>query len=260
MNILSELSSFYCLLICVFVLSLSYQTYNKKEAHAQPNGVERKVLITGFYDWRELGVPPQTRRCKDNPSCRVLAGEGIGERDFKGGLSVKLQSLFQHNPSIKISFQLLPVTWESLGSLERTRYDTFIHLGLGVYDSFHKILIEDGAFNYYSGIDAKGHSLDRMIYIDRAEILQASPNIQKGIERALQTKLPEPFTIVRAKARRDNTYLCNATHYEALEFISSAKREQTVEAYFIHIPHSEGGSDEALALALLEVIKQLINR
>ena len=260
MKIVRKLSSFSFRIICTLVLSMSYPKFKQAEVHAEPLGVEHRVLITGFYDWKGLGDPPETKRCRDNPSCRVLAKEGLGERGFTGILAVKLQALFRLNPSVSISFKLLPVTWESLGSVERDRYHTTIHLGLGVYDSFHKILIEEGAFNYQRGVDAIGKRIDRRISSKQTEILQVSPLIQQGIERALKTKLPDPFTIVRAKARKDNTYLCNATYYETLEFISRTKRELTDEAYFIHIPHSEEESDEALASALLEVIKQLINR
>ena len=119
----------------------------------------RHVLVTGFYDWRDLGIPPQQTRCRDNPSCRILAEEGMGAREYLGPLA-KLLKDWSHSqkPKVHLEFALLPVTWEALGNIPRERYQTIIHLGLGVYDSFHRILIEDGAYNFRKGKDAIGVS------------------------------------------------------------------------------------------------------
>jgi pyrrolidone-carboxylate peptidase len=217
----------------------------------------RTILITGFYDWRDLGSPPDPTRCRDNPSCRILASEGTGTRGFSGPLSTTLKQWSKSQPNLTIEFALLPVTWSGLGQIHRKNYQLIIHLGLGVYDSFHRLLIEDGAYNWRKGKDAIGVSYEEKIQPDQPDILTVPPQVSLGIKRALSAHLPSPFTLVKASARQDNTYLCNATYYEALLHIKTASQENR-EAYFIHLPHREGDDDHALTEAVLEVIKTII--
>ena len=223
----------------------------------------QKVLITGFYDWRDLGTPPEQTRCRDNPSCRILATEGIGPRDFLGPLAQSLKNWNQSQKTkMQIDFELLPVTWEALGTLPRERYQIVIHLGLGVYDSFHRILIEDGAYNLRKGKDAIGTSRKEEIEPGKPDILQSPPQVTVGIHRALNAKLPKPFHLVKATARKSNAYLCNSTYYEALQNLTQNIKEahQTKnEAYFLHLPHREEQSDRALSNAVFEVIKALLH-
>ena len=234
------------------------------KSFAQDNHValtrQHNVLITGFYDWRGLGHPPEIYRCKENPSCRVLTGVGVGERGYKGGLAKKLTQWSDNHPNVKVNFRVLPVTWKHLGLVKRDRYQIIIHLGLGVYDSFHNILIEEGAYNLHRGKDAMGHRLNQVIRPHQPTVLNAPIHIRRGIERALKAKLPPPFSLTKVKAREKNTYLCNATHYEALEFINKAMSTPLPETYFVHIPHREGDTDEALTLAIFNIIKALVLR
>jgi hypothetical protein len=217
----------------------------------------RTILITGFYDWRDLGSPPDPTRCRDNPSCRILASEGMGTRGFSGPLSTILKKWSKNQSNLKIEFALLPVTWSGLGQIHREKYQLIIHLGLGVYDRFHRLLIEDGAYNWRKGKDAIGVSHEEKIQPDQPEILTVPPQVSLGIKRALSAHLPSPFTLVKAPARQDNTYLCNATYYEALLHINTTPQENR-EAYFIHLPHRQGDDDHALTEAVFEVIKTII--
>ena len=226
----------------------------------------RRILITGFYDWRDLGTPPQQTRCRDNPSCRILAKEGLGERGYLGPLAQQLKDWKEtYKPQLKLEFALLPVTWEALGSIPRGEFDVIIHLGLGVYDSFHRILVEDGAYNFRQGKDAIGVSRKEKIEAQAPTVLEAPSQVSKGIDRALSTELAPPFKLVRATARKDNVYLCNSTYYEALQSLEissyNMKNSHSIkkEAYFLHLPHREGDSDIALANAVFTVIKALID-
>jgi pyrrolidone-carboxylate peptidase len=218
-----------------------------------------RVLITGFYDWRELGEPPALERCRDNPSCRVLAGEGMGPRDLKGPLATLLRSYFVDQGDVHLEFKLLTVTWGSATQLTLDDYDQVIHLGLGVYDSFHRVLIESGAYNYRDGTDAAGHQVDDPIVVNADKILSPSKRVRAGLQRALDTSLPSPFKLVKIDARRSNTYLCNETHYRALNWIQDHPRSRLKEAYFVHIPHREGDDDQALARALSPILISLIH-
>lgn len=241
------------LLIIIFYSMLSPQS-----VLAQSHKV-RHILVTGFYDWRDLGTPPQQTRCRDNPSCRILATEGIGARTFSGPLAQLIEKWGQKQRSnIQIDFVLLPVTWETLGTLPRNRYQTIIHLGLGVYDSFHRILIEDGAYNWRKGVDAIGISHEGVIKVGAPSVLPVPSQVTLGISRALNTQLPKPFHLVKATARKDNIFLCNSTYYEALDHLNQDKKSSDREAYFIHIPHRETESDIDLSTAVFEVIKALL--
>ena len=218
-----------------------------------------RVLITGFYDWRDLGDPPALQRCRDNPSCRVLTGAGVGPRDLKGPLATLLRSHFMDRADVHIEFRLLTVTWGSATQITLDDYDQVIHLGLGVYDSFHRVLIESGAYNHRDGTDAAGHQVDDPIVVNADKILSPSKRVRAGLQRALNASLPSPFKLVKIDARRSNTYLCNETHYRALNWIQSYPRSRLKEAYFVHIPHREGDDDQELARALSPIITSLID-
>lgn len=241
----------------------------------RPKTSPRRALITGFYDWKSLGTPPEVRRCRDNPSCRVLSGVGVGPREFKGPLAKRLRALSAASPELQIDFALLPVTWGSASRLDLTPYHTVIHLGLGVYDTFHQIKIEVGAYNLRRGRDAMGANRDEPIRQGADSTLQPTDEISKGIERALKAKLPSPFRLVAVNARRDNCYLCNETYYGSLELARDQQGHQQrdqqshqqgdqqsrlQEAYFIHIPHAEGDDDEPLSEALMRLIQGLTGR
>ena len=245
------------LLTLIFCSTLSLPMTFAKNSDTQ------YVLVTGFYDWRDLGTPPQQTRCRDNPSCRILAKEGIGAREYLGPLANLLKDWNKsQKPKVQLEFALLPVTWEALGNIPRERYQTIIHLGLGVYDSFHRILIEDGAYNFRKGKDAIGVSHKEEIEVKAPVVLQAPLQVAQGIQRALKAQLPKPFHLVKASARKDNVYLCNSTYYEALKSLAQDKNKAQQfkkEAYFIHIPHREGKSDMTLSTAVFEIIKALLD-
>ena len=218
----------------------------------------KHVLITGFYDWKELGTPPQLDRCRDNPSCRVLTGSGIGSRDLSGPLATQLKAWASARPSLQLHFALLPVTWASHADLELEKFDQVIHLGLGVYDSNHRILIEEGAYNRHRGQDAAGVSRDQRIEEEADSVLIAPPQVQEGLKRALSVSLPAPFTLSSIPAREENSYLCNAVHFRALQHIHSKPEGQLQQAYFVHIPHAENQDDRPLAAALFKLLIALL--
>src|SRR5688572_10756943 len=71
-----------------------------------------RVLVTGFNDWRDLGSPPNTWRCRDNPSCRLILGaeHDRNPSSYEGPLVVRLR---RRAPDIEWSFATMPVTWEA---------------------------------------------------------------------------------------------------------------------------------------------------
>ena len=242
----------------IYILG-AMMTVENPSAHAKSTSLSdgpKQVLITGFYDWKDLGDPPQLIRCRDNPSCRLLAGEGIGARQLNGPLAQRLKRLERDSQrKLSFTFALLPVTWGSVQELPVKEYDVVIHLGLGVYDSFHQIKVEYGAYNHRKGVDAAGQQKDERMTEDDPIIYPPSPKIKKGVKLLLDAKLPGPFQAILAEAREENVYLCNETYFSSLSSITSSSKLQ--EAYFLHLPHREGDNDQALADAVSALVRSV---
>ena len=229
-----------------------------QETAMEEQTLRERILITAFYDWRDLGEPPALDRCRENPSCRLLAGVGRGPRGLRGPLAERLQRWAEGQPQRSLELRILPVTWGSAEALPIEDYEKVIHLGLGVYDSHHKILIEDGAYNLRRGRDAAGATREEPIDPGAAAILAAPAQIRAKLQRALDAQLPSPFFLERAPARERNSYLCNETHYRSLATLKGAAQGALREAYFVHIPYSEGADDTPLAAALERLLITLI--
>ena len=244
----------------LFICALSLVSALGCGAAHMEQSAPRRVLITGFYDWKNLGDPPELERCHDNPSCRVLAGQGVGARGFRGPLARRLKARLEYDPHTRVDFELLPVTWGSASRLDRAQYELVIHLGLGVYDSFDHIKVERGAYNLRRGRDAAGQSRDEQIESSAELTLAPDDAIQSGLKRVMKVKLPKPFQAELALAREGNAYLCNETHYTALSQLYSARRGALREVYFLHIPHAEDGDDAPLSDALAVMIGALLSR
>lgn len=228
------------------------------EAAPNPKQQTMRVLVTGFNDWRELGDPPNVWRCRDNPSCRLLLGQPHDHvpSDYAGPLVTRLR---RRAPEIDWSFATLPVTWESFADVPQD-FDVIINLGLGVYDRFDALQLEAGAYNLRKGADAAGHERSEAIAVggpERLEVPSESP-IRARID-ALAGRTLAGYEIVVAKARPENTYLCNETHFHALTAVNAGTGALR-EAYFLHIPYAEHDDYEALAEGVAAVVLGLVAR
>jgi hypothetical protein len=223
-----------------------------------PKGPPMRVLVTGFNDWHELGEPPNVWRCRDNPSCRLLLGaqHDAMPEIHEGPLVVRLR---RRAPDIEWSFATMPVTWEAFAAVPDD-VDLIINIGLGVYDRFDALQLEAGAYNRRQGADAAGQDRSEAIAAGAPDVLAAPPNspIPTRIG-ALAGRTMAGYEILVAAARADNTYLCNETHYHALQALN-AGHGSLREVYFLHIPHAEGGDYEALAEGVAAVVLELAGR
>lgn len=236
------------------------------DARSDASATPMRVLVTGFNDWRELGDPPNTWRCRDNPSCRLLLGAPHDARPqtHAGPLVVRLR---RRAPDIEWSFATMPVIWEAFATVPDD-VDVIINLGLGVYDRFDALQLEAGAYNLRQGADAAGHERSEAISAGAAQVLTAPEQsaIPSRIE-ALAGRTMAGYEILVAAARAENTYLCNETHYHALSALH-AGRGALREVYFLHIPYAEGGEGgddeggdyEALAEGVAAVVLELAGR
>jgi hypothetical protein len=225
---------------------------------ATPKGRSMRVLVTGFNDWHELGDPPNVWRCRDNPSCRLLLGaeQHAAPKAHEGPLVVRLR---RRAPDIEWEFATMPVTWDAFAAVPDD-VDLIVNLGLGVYDRFDALQLEAGAFNLRQGTDAAGQQRSEAIAAQAPEVLAAperSP-IPARLE-SLAGKTLAGYEIVVAPARPDNSYLCNETHYHALQALH-AGHGALREVYFLHIPHAEDGDYEALAEGVAAVVLSLAGR
>ena len=228
------------------------------DASTTPKERPMRVLVTGFNDWRELGTPPNTWRCRDNPSCRLILGaeHDAAPTRYEGPLAVRLR---RRAPDIEWTFATMPVTWEAFASVPDD-VELIINLGLGVYDRFDALQLEAGAYNLRQGADAAGSERSEAIHDGAAAVLEAPEDspISKRID-ALAGKTVAGYQVLVAPARPDNSYLCNETHYHALSSLH-AGRGSLRETYFLHIPYAEGGDYEALAEGVAAVVLSLAGR
>ncbi len=231
-------------------------------SESDPCSNQLRVLVTGFHDWRELGEPPAIWRCRDNPSCRLLLGEQTLEqpRDYAGPLVARLE---RAAPDIDWRFRTMPVTWNAFAEVP-TDVDVIINIGLGVYDRFDALQLEAGAYNLRAGKDASGAELVGPIAGDRAEVLEppASSPVAARLARLAGQRVAG-YEIVIARARPDNSYLCNETHFFALSALHRGEAAEQGSAqrlgavYFLHIPYAREGDYEALADGVAAVVLAL---
>ena len=211
------------------------------------------LLLTGFYDWRDLGAPPLLDRCRDNPSCRLTRGPLL-----------PLLTAEAARRGHALTTQNLPVTWGAAERLDLALYDAVVHLGLGIYDRHDELWVEEGAWNGRRGVDAAGAGRDERI----GEGPQTLPPTSRAAARlqALHTlTLPHGFRALPKPARESNAYLCNETHFRALTAAHArAASERPLDAYFVHIPYAPpdaqevGEGERALAEAVAALVGWLV--
>eukprot|EP00467_Chlorarachnion_reptans_P023776 CAMPEP_0114487646 /NCGR_PEP_ID=MMETSP0109-20121206/888_1 /TAXON_ID=29199 /ORGANISM="Chlorarachnion reptans, Strain CCCM449" /LENGTH=317 /DNA_ID=CAMNT_0001663947 /DNA_START=233 /DNA_END=1186 /DNA_ORIENTATION=+ len=236
------------------------------------------ILVTGFYDWKDLGQPKNILRSRDNPSSRLIVGNACEKTPtIKNGVLPKwLRETCP--PDWEFHYHLLPVVWGSSMGLDLTKYNVVFHLGLGVYDGEPKILLEDGAINLRKGEDVisiKGEEIPFPLGDPLGPRFLRDAEMTSNV-RSLDGHTIEGFRIKAMKARPENAYLCNETHYRALETLRTCRTmlDESMRklrgVYFIHIPyagtlaHSEkkdssGGrsSYDLLGRAVAMVIRKL---
>jgi hypothetical protein len=225
-----------------------------------------RVLVTGFNDWKDLGDPPNVWRCRDNPSCRLLLGDETAARpDTHAGPLVELltgHATTAEGRAITWTFGTMPVTWGVADTVpDYDSYDVVVHVGLGVYDTFSVLKLEDGAFNQRKGTDAAGREADEAIASGSGEVLDAPEGTDIAARvRSLDGHTFGAYTLQVARARPENSYLCNETHFRALERVdaSVASGGRLRHAYFLHIPYAEEDDYARLARGVAGVVIALV--
>lgn len=238
-----------------------------------PTGTENamneplRVLVTGFNDWKDLGDPANVWRCRDNPSCRLLLGSETLDRPttHEGPLVRMLErrTTTANGRAIAWSFGTMPVTWGIADTLpDYADYDVVVHLGLGVYDTFDVLQLEDGAYNGRRGADAVGREADEAIASSTAQVLDAAAGTPIASRvRTLDGRSFGDYTLRVARARPDNSYLCNETHFRALERVNASVEagQRLRQAYFVHIPYAEHDDYARLAQGVAGVVFALVD-
>lgn len=237
-----------------------------------PNGSAppRRVLVTGFNDWRNLEPEGNIWYCNENPSCRLLTGSTTSAQptNLSGPLVAQLKTRF---PNIEWVFRTLPTTW---GAFEEIRplyanLDAAVHTGLGVYDAFDKIFIENGAYGFRGSItDAAGElpgeaDGERGVPIGSGNIaLNPQDPIAMGIRRVANRKFGG-FRVETMQSRDSNNYICNETNHLALQEVMQrrqASKTGAQTAFFLHLPYPKSGDSgyKPLASAVAQVIGALV--
>ena len=218
-----------------------------------------RVLVTGFHDWREL--ENNIWRCRDNPSCRLLFGPPSASPPVEraGPLVRALKSV-----DADFSFQSLPVVWGTAGACDPLSFDLVVHMGLGVYDSTDKILLECGAYNARFGNDALGQPAGQTMDAGAPQILM-DETMRTNVTALEGSRLPGGHTVETAMARPANTYICNETNWRALKAVEHAATHPECHlkhAYFVHLPYaaSKDETHEQLAASVASLIERMLQR
>jgi len=129
---------------------------------APPPPRRARVLITGFMDWRNLGMddPHATWKSDENPSGRLLVGAACGAPPLaRDGPLPRLLRARAGVLGVDFSFTCLPTLWRAAWGLDYGFFDVVVHLGLGVYgENYTTLLVESGAVNLRCpAADAAGH-------------------------------------------------------------------------------------------------------
>lgn len=197
---------------------------------------QRRVLVTGFNDWHD--TKDNVLRCRDNPSCRLLLGDACVKppvaRDGELPRFLRCEA-----PDIQWHFMALPVMWGAAWVCDWSAYDAVFHIGLGVYDCHDQIVLEDGAVNCRCPLgDVLGMVADSCIDKDAGPVLHNS--MQSAALAAMDNAQVGAgvFTVKVIGARTSNSYVCNETHFGALQAVELCGKEggRLKQAYFIHIP------------------------
>ena len=224
-----------------------------------------RLLLTGFFDWQDLGSPPELSRSRENPSGRLLMGggetDGGAAASGRGALAEMLDGAWQREARVEVSVEVLPVVWDVARRLSYDRYDVVIHMGLGVYDHDDVLLLERGAFHRREGLDARGVSPATASFVPGLEVdqvIRAPAWLDAGLE-ALDGLVVEGYRVTVKDARADNVFLCNETHARALiSLADQARGAGPLAAYFIHLPRPRGANERALALGVKSLIGSLV--
>jgi hypothetical protein len=198
-----------------------------------------RVLVTGFHDWKDLDS--NIWRCRDNPSCRLIYGASCPTPpvERRGPLVSALAAL---RLDATFDFVTLPTLWHTAAGLDLCAYDVVVHMGLGVYDAHDKLLLELGAYNERRGNDALGATAGHTIDAGGAQVLDPPPTLARRIAE-LDGRTLGGFRIDVARARPENSFICNETHHRALRAQAlGAGAPRSV--YFVHLPFPAKG-DEA---------------
>ena len=230
-------------------------------------GAVLRLLITGFFDWRELGSPPDLHRLRDNPSGRLLFGEidpGGGPSPPAGGvLAALLDEAWQREVGVEAAFNVLPVAWGVAEGLAYDRHDVVIHMGLGVYDDDDILVVERGAYHRREGLDARERPPADAAFalgVGIDEVIRAPSWLDDGLDM-LNGSRCEGYRLEVKEARFDNVFLCNETHGRALLSLGEGSGGGgLLAAYFIHLPYPRAGDERALADAVKTLIASLVGQ
>jgi pyrrolidone-carboxylate peptidase len=227
---------------------------------------QNKVLVTGFNDWQNLGTPPNTWICNQNPSCRLLIGAAAtsAPTSFSGPLVTQLTS----DHTVQWTFKTLPTTWGIARTLRYQDYDAVINMGLGVYDTPDALQLEQGAWNERAASPDAAGNQPSSTSIDPANssttlATPAGSDVDQRTASVDQTQATSNYRVRVAQARQSNNFICNETHYHALSelaaSLSSSPAGRLKRVYFLHLPQPRTTTGFAgLAAGAADVIRAII--
>ena len=206
---------------------------------AKPEAKRLNILVTGFSDWRDTA--DNVWRCRDNPSSRLLVGESCAAPPLerRGAL---VRALSAALPDCSFNFQVLATTWGTANGLDYSGYDLVLHIGLGVYDSTSRLVLERGVYNMRNGKPDAARDCRSGALVEGAGSTLAFDLMAGRLQELVSSAaLPHSFELVVKPARPKNTFICNETHHRALSAVaagaaSGGATPGPAAAYFLRAP------------------------
>jgi len=235
-----------------------------------------KVYVSGFHDWpatKDEAIGFNWWRCMRNPSGYLFIGEWYKGRSkpdpTRGLLPKRLKTITTTNDgcTIEWTFDTLPVEWNTITTVGLTQYDVVVNLGYGVYHSASKVRLENGAWNgraeqadAAAKVPGKRRGPPKVIDPTAGKRLAAPKGTRDTIKATAGDFRvgTQTYTAEVANARQTNGYVCNETHYLALQKVK-ATPGRPHRAVFIHIPKpAKDRGYPPLAALLARIIEKLI--
>lgn len=217
------------------------------------------MLVTGFFDWLDLGVETGERsehRLRDNPSGRLI--QSADGHPGSGPLAVLLDEAWRDRVDVDVAFEVLPVRWGVGAPLHRRPLDLIVHLGWGRQVPADALWLELDAYDGREGVDVSGLARSDVIDADEARSIRAAPRV-RGAMLDLASQDASTFGAHRAvvmPARASNAFVCNETH--ALGLLArrraAAEGREAPLVWFVHVPTAGDAQLETLAVAIRELL------
>ena len=221
------------------------------------------MLVTGFFDWLDLGVEAGERsehRLRDNPSGRLI--QSADGHPGSGPLAVLLDEGWRDRVDVDVAFEVLPVRWGVSAPLHQRPLDLLVHLGWGRQVPADALWLELDAHDGREGADVSGLARTDRIAAGASGPIRAARHVRRAMQDLASQDAPSfgAYRVVVTPARASNAFICNETH--ALGLLAgrraAAEDREAPVVWFVHVPTADDDELEPLAVAIRELLSWIV--